>query len=175
MQTIDQKSYNNMNASEKTRALGFKHYSERELNERAKASEARGTELFKELFKRILAIPELRLSKHLSEKDQETIFASPINDFYQFVTENGYTANDLKNLTENIIAFAYVVKRMENQHNVEATRFNYGFTGENDLGDVAISRLIKLSEAALSTRPDEPVVEDEPDEAIDPQPEPETE
>lgn len=161
------KPYSAMNASEKTKHLGFKHFSDKELNQRQKDAEARRIVLFRKILGDFLALPTLRLGKHVTEEQFKEVYQDTINNFYQWAIDEGYTGNDLKATVDNIIMISAFVNRAVNQINVEETCFNYAFTGENNLSDLPLKKLIAMSAMGMETRPDEPVIEDEVEEVKD--------
>jgi hypothetical protein len=168
------KEYQNMNASEKTKFMGFKHYSEKELNQLQLDNEKRRVSLFRHLLEELLAIKNLRLGKHLSDVELSDTFSKMINDFYYWTVDNGYTGEDLKSVVDNLVWIQQLVERSHRQVGIEETKFNYAITGENDLGNLPIKQLMALAELGMGTRPDEPVVDEDQAENL-PTPEPEEE
>lgn len=158
------KEYQKMNASEKTKYLGFKHFSDSELKAREKASEVRRVALFQQILEVFVAVPNKRVGRNVSEQELQAIYADPINNFYQWAVDNGYTGKDLKATVDNVIMISALLNRAFNQSVIEETCFHYAFTGENDLGDVPIKDLMNLAKMGMETRPDEPVIIDEEEE-----------
>lgn len=142
------KAYSAMNATEKTKYIGFKIFSERELNDRQKKAVTRRVSGFRKFMGDIVALPHLELGKHMDENALGKVFQEPINNFYDYATKSGLSPNDLEAIMDDIIQCAFMFKRTMNEASTEQMRFTYAFTGENQLGDVSLKDLATFTAAA---------------------------
>lgn len=153
---MSQIPYEAMNASEKTKYIGFKIFSDRELKDRQKAAVARRTEGFKVFMQSVLAQPELELGKHLDEKGLEKSFREPVNNFYQYAVDNGLSRADLEGIMDDIIQCAFMFKRTMNEADTDIMRLSFAFTGENATADVPLKKVMQLTEVMKEANPLKP-------------------
>ena len=160
------KSYNSMNASEKTAYLGVKIFSDREIAARQRDAMARRVPAGKKLLEAIIANPNFTFGKHLSEQQLEPAFKDAINEWYDWaLKEAGLTPADLTSVIDGIIQIAYMLKRTENEANLEVQRFNFAVTGENELGNVPLRDMAKIAQL-FNEKKENDVIDDTPDEVV---------
>lgn len=165
--------YEAMNASEKTRYIGFKIYSDRELKDRQKKAIVRRTAATKKFLEKVLSNPELELGSHLDGNKLEAMYKDAINSFYDEGVHDGLTTNDLEGVMNNIISIAYMFKRTMNEAATEAMRLTYALTGENAVADVPLKEVLQITKIASEMRPpvpseydNEPSLSQTPDEPV---------
>lgn len=155
--------YEAMNASEKTKYIGFKIFSDRELKDRQKKAIARRTAATKKFLEKVLANPDLELGSHLDGNKLEAMYKDAINTFFDEGVQEGLTTNDLEGVMNNIISIAYMFKRTMNEAATEAMRLNYALTGENHVADVPLKEVMAITKLASEMRPKAPTeYDDEP-------------
>jgi hypothetical protein len=155
--------YDAMNASEKTKYIGFKIFSDRELKDRQKKAIARRTAATKKFLEMVLSNPELELGSHLDGQKLEAMYKDAINNFFDQGVHEGLTTNDLEGVMNNIISIAYMFKRTMNEAATEAMRLNYALTGENAIADVPLKEIMQITKVAAEMRPPAPSeYDDEP-------------
>ena len=149
----DGKNYSSMNASQKTAYLGFKIFSERELNDRQKKAVARRTAGARKFLEDVLANPDLELGKHMDDNALGRVFQEPINGFYDYAVKEGLSMGDLDAIMDDIIQIAYMFKRTSNEASSEVMRLAYALTGENQMSDVPLKDVKNLTTLMRETRP----------------------
>jgi len=145
---MSEKKYSEMNATEKTAYMGFKHFSDRELKDRQAKAVERRVAGFRKFMGDLVALPHLELGKHMDEKALGTVFQKPINDFYDYATKSGLTPSDLEATVDNIIQCAFMIKRAVNNATSEQMSLTYALTGENNMADLPLKDIANLTEVA---------------------------
>lgn len=145
-----------MNASEKTKFIGFKVFSDREMKDRTKKADKRRSDATKQFLTDLLANPNVAFGSKMSESEIEVVYKDVLNNFYDNAVKGGISTKDLEEVMNNIIAIAYVFKRVLLEPQTESMRLTFALTGENSIGDVPIKEVIAISKIAAEMRPIEP-------------------
>ncbi len=148
--------YEAMNASEKTKYIGFKVFSDREMKDRTKKADARRSDATKKFLTDLLANPNVAFGSKMSEQEIEVVYKDVLNNFYDQAVKDGITTKDLEEVMNNLIAIAYVFKRVLLEPQTESMRLTFALTGENSIGDVPIREVIAISKVAAEMRPIQP-------------------
>ncbi len=145
-----------MNASEKTKFIGFKVFSDREAKDREKKAVARRSDATKQFLTDLLANPNVAFGAKMSEQELEVVYKDVLNNFYDNAVKGGISTKDLEEVMNNIIAIAYMFKRVLLEPQTESMRLTYALTGENSIADVPIREVIAITKIAAEMRPVEP-------------------
>jgi hypothetical protein len=155
-----QKTFDQMNAREKTEFLGFRSYSEREQKIREKMFTQRGSDLTIHFLKTLLAQEELMIARDLSEQQREKYYVEIINNMYDYAVNNDYTMYDLESVARNLQDLGTQAERMLNFAVGEPWKLSYALTGENKLEYVPLKKIMDLTKVAKDVFPKDAIVDD---------------
>lgn len=148
--------YEAMNASEKTKYIGFKIFSDRELKDRQKVAVARRQTAVVVFLTSLIGNPDFAVGKHLTDEQLDKSFREPINNFYQYAIDNSLSRADLEAIMDDIIQIAYMFKRTHNEADTDLMRLSFALTGENNLADVTMKEVMQLTEVMKELKPLKP-------------------
>lgn len=148
--------YEAMNATEKTKFIGFKIFSDREMKDRTKKADKRRSDATKKFLTDLLANPNVAFGAKMSEAEIEVVYKDVINNFYDQGVKDGLSTKDFEEVMNNLIAIAYVFKRVLNEPQTESMRLTFALTGENSIGDVPVREILAITKIASEMRPVEP-------------------
>ena len=156
------KTFDQMNAREKTEFLGFRSYSPREQKEREKNFTSRGSELTVLFLKTLLDQEDLMISRDLTDQQKEKYYTEAINKTFDYALNNGYSMYDLESVVRNIQDLGTVTERMSNFASGEFFKLAYSLTGENKFEYVPLKKIIDLTKVAKEVFPKDTIIDDEP-------------
>ena len=163
-----QKTFDQMNATEKTKFLGFRSYSQKETKEREKAFKKRSSDLTIYFLKELLDQEDLMISRDLSDQDKEKFYAKAVNKTYDYALQNDYCLYDLESVVKSIQDLAVFSERMANFANGEYYKLSYALTGENKFEYASMRKLMDITKVAMEVFPKAEIIEDK---ITDPAPE----
>lgn len=155
------KTFDQMNAREKTEFLGFRSYSAREQKERERAFTERGSNLTVFFLKALLSQEDVMVSRDLNEQQKEKFYTKAVNETFDYALNNGYTMYDLESVSRNIQDLGTITERMANFASGEFFKLAYSLTGENKFEYVPLKKIIDLTKVAKDVFPKDAIV-DEP-------------
>lgn len=156
-----EKTFDQMNATERTKFLGFRSYSEKEKKLRQKEFIKKGSELTVMFLKAILAKENVVISRDMSDQEKDAMYKDVINETYDFAFNNGYTTYDLESVTRNLQDLAVMTERMANFANGEHAKLSFALTGENKFEFAPMKTMANITKTALEVFPREEIVEDD--------------
>lgn len=164
-----EKTFDQMNATEKTAFLGFRSYSQKEQKQRERDAIRRGSELTIKFMTDLLAVPDLVVSKYSNEETKEKNYKEVITGLYNFAFNNGYSLSDLESVEHNLMDLAIFSQRLTNYANGEYFKLAYSITGENKFEYASLKKLANITEVARDVFPKDAIVEDEVEETVAPE------
>ena len=162
------KPFDQMNATEKTKVLGFRSYSERELKLREKKFAKDGSDLTVFFLRKLLSNPDVAVDRTMNDVDKQKMYQDAINDTYNYAFENGYSLTNVEAVARNIQDLGAIAERMANFANGEYLKLSYALTGENKFEMAPLSKIESLRKVASEVFPKEEIVEDEVVEEVAP-------
>lgn len=159
--STQEKTFDQMNAKEKTKFLGFRSYSQRETKEREKLFKQKCSDLTIYFLKTLLEQPELVISKDLSEQDKEKFYAAAVNKTYDYALQNDYSLYDLESVVRTIQDLSVFAERMANFANGEYYKLSYSLTGENKFEYASMKKIADITKVANDVFVKEDPIEDE--------------
>lgn len=156
-----EKPFDQMNAGEKTKFLGFRSYSQRETKEREKMFKQRCSELTIHFLKTLLEQPDLMVSKDLGEQDKDKFYSVAVNKTYDYALQNEYSLYDLESVARTLQDLAVYAERMANYANGEYYKLSYALTGENKFEYAPMKKIADITKVANDVFEKETPVEDD--------------
>jgi len=156
-----EKTFDQMNATERTKLLGFRSYSEKEKKQRQKDFQRRGSELTLKFLHELMLNENLVISRDLSDAEKEATYMTALNTTYDFAFKNDYTTYDLESVTRNLQDLAVMTERMANYANGEHAKLSFALTGENKFEYASIKKMANITQTALDVFPREEIIEDD--------------
>lgn len=156
-----EKTFDQMNATERTKFLGFRSYSEKEKKQREREFKKRGSDLTIKFLQTLMAQENLVISRDMSPQEKEAMYKKTVTDTYDYAFENGYSTYDLESVARNLQDLAVISERMANYANGEHVKLAYALTGENKFEYVPVKTMTNLTQTALDVFPRETIIEDD--------------
>lgn len=150
---VTQESFTKMSPAEKTEFLGYKIYTPEELEAREKDKNLRAVNAFRFILESIIALKDLKIGAKATEQDLADTYQNVTNNFYAYAVDNGLSASDVKEVGTLIQQItSIVVARTVNEIAVDMMRFNFAMSGENEVFEIPVKRLVAIAEGARQVR-----------------------
>ena len=159
-----EKTFDQMNATEKTAFLGFRSYSQKEQKIREKETIKRGSELTVVFLQELLKKEDVVISKYLTEEQREANYKTAINTVYDYAFNNGYSLSDLESVEKNLVDLAIFTQRLSNYASGEYFKLAYAITGENKFEYASLKKIADITAVAKDTFPKDAIIEDDVEE-----------
>lgn len=137
--------FEKLSSAEKSKLSGVRHFTEEEINERAKKSEEVVRKLFTAFFTDILASEEMVIGHLKDDAEKEGTLSKPLNNVYQNAIELGATMEDIESVQRAIFAIGKYFDRIKNTYNIDLQKLSYAMTGENYPDSMPLKTLINLT------------------------------
>lgn len=156
-----EKTFDQMNATEKTKHLGFRSYSQREIKERERAFKERASDLTIFFLKALLDQEGVMIANTLSDQEKEKFYTVAVNKTYDYALSKGYSLYNLESVVKTLQDLAVYSERMANYAQGEYFKLSYALTGENKFEYVSMQKLEDIRKVASEVFPKGEILEDE--------------
>jgi len=156
-----QKPFDQMNATEKTKFLGFRSYSQRETKERERMFKEKASELTVFFLKTLLEKEDVKISRDLSDEEKQKNYSDAVNKTYEYALQGNFSLYDLEGVARTIQDLSVFAERMANYAQGEYYKLSYALTGENKFEYVSMKKLMDITKVASDVFPKPSILEDD--------------